>query len=100
MTDKTFTTDQTFATDKTFATETFRQLNSAFEPWISATKAWVNESEKLQRLAFDSVTKAMDNGHRVATEGLELITTISANAQKQMTAQVERANEMFGAMLP
>lgn len=86
--------------DKNFATETFRQMNTAFEPWINAAKAWATESEKLQKLALENMGKAMDNSHKMAKDGLELVATMSANAQKQFTAQVERGAEMMGSILP
>jgi hypothetical protein len=86
--------------DKNFASETFRQMNTAFEPWMNAAKAWASESEKLQKLAVENMTKAMDNSHKMAKDGLELFVTMSANAQKQFSTQVERSAEMMGSILP
>lgn len=88
------------ATDKNFTAETFRQLTTAFEPWINAAKAFTAESEKMQKLALENAAKAMDNGHKMAKEGLDAFAAMSVNVQKQVTAQVERTVELMGSLVP
>lgn len=86
--------------DKNPAAETIAQMNTVFQPWVNATKAWVIESEKFQKAAYENLTKAMDNSHRMAKEGIELMATLTTNMQKQLNAQAERASETFKSYMP
>lgn len=81
--------------EKKIAAETIEQMNTVLKPWIDATKAWVAETEKFQQTTFANINKAMDNGHHMAKEGIELMASMTMNMQKELRAQAERATELF-----
>jgi len=74
--------------------------NNIVDPWLKAVKSWVSESEKFQQTAVDDLTKAIDNGHRLARESIEMAANIGITLQKQVTAQVERTAELVHSMMP
>ena len=58
-------------------------------------QSWVNESEKLQQVAVDNFTKALDNSHKIAKESLDMAAGVGVTMQKQVSAQVERTLDLM-----
>jgi hypothetical protein len=86
---------------KEVTSEVIRNYNTNFvDPWLRAMKSWVSESEKFQQTAVDGLGKALDNGHRLAKESLEMASNIGTTIQKQVAAQVERTTELVQSMIP
>ena len=86
---------------KEVTSEVIRNYNTNIvDPWLRAMKSWVAESEKFQQTAVDGFGKALDNGHRLAKESLEMATNISGTIQKQVAAQVERTSELVHSIMP
>jgi len=86
---------------KEVTSEAIRNYNNNFvDPWLKAMKSWVSESEKFQQTAIEGFNKALDNGHRLAKESIEMAASIGTTLQKQITAQVERTTELVHSMIP
>jgi len=86
---------------KEATSEAIRNYSSNFiDPWLKAMRSMVTESEKLQQTAVEGFTKAIDNGHRLAKESIEMAASIGTTVQKQVAAQVERTTELVNSMLP
>jgi hypothetical protein len=76
--------------------DALRNVQHLIDPWTKAMQSWVTESEKLQQIAMDNFTKALDNSHKIAREGLDMAAGVSATMQKQVSAQVERTLDIMG----
>jgi hypothetical protein len=79
--------------------ELFRSMTTYFEPWARAVKSWNTESEKLHQTTIETMTKVLDNSHRLTKEGLDMMANMSATVQRQVTAQVERTVDMMGSIV-
>lgn len=75
--------------------EALNNVYTLIDPLTKAMKSWVSESEKLQQIAMDNWTKALDNSHKMARESLDMAAGVSSTMQKQVSAQVERAIDLF-----
>jgi CHASE3 domain sensor protein len=73
---------------------------NVLDPYLRASRAWVIEVEKLQQTTFDHVSKAMDEGYKLAKESLGNIAAIQANVRKQWQSQLERANDFVTSFIP
>ena len=76
--------------------EAIRNMQHLIDPWTKAMQSWVNESEKLQQVAVDNFTKALDNSHKIAKESLDMAAGVGATMQKQVSTQVERTLDIMG----
>ena len=82
-------------------TDAIRSYNSNFvDPWLKAMRSWGSETEKYQQTAVDGLNRAIDNGHRLARESIEMATSIGTTLQKQVSAQVDRTTELIRSMIP
>lgn len=79
--------------------DAFRNLNSFVEPWVSAAKNAIAESEKYQQTAFDNLNKAVDNSYRMAREGLDIAASMGTTYQKQVSAQVDRTVSFINSLV-
>jgi hypothetical protein len=79
--------------------DAFRNLNTFVEPWVSATKTAISESEKYQQTAFDNMNKAIDNSYRMAREGLDIAASMGTTYQKQVSAQVDRTVSFINSLI-
>ena len=93
------TEQETMTKQNEYAQETFRNLNLFVDPWVKAMKSWASESEKLQQSAVDTMHKALDNGHKLGREGVEMMAGLSATMQRQVSDQVERTISMMGSFM-
>lgn len=79
---------------------TTNQAKNVLDPYLRATKAWVSEVEKLHQTSFEQMSKAVDEGYKLAKESLGNIASLQANMRKQWQAQIERANELVSSFIP
>jgi t-SNARE complex subunit (syntaxin) len=80
--------------------ENIHKFMEALEPWTQASKAWVAEVEKFQQTAIDNWTKTVDEGYRIAKESIGSFAAYTTNLQKQLHAQLDRANEFMTTFKP
>ncbi len=76
------------------------QAKNVLDPYLRATKAWVAEIEKLQQTTLDNMNRAVDEGYKLAKDGINNLAALQTNFRKQWQAQMDRANEMFGSIVP
>jgi hypothetical protein len=76
------------------------QAKNMLDPYLRATKAWVAEIEKLQQTTLDNMNRAVDEGYKIAKEGMNNLAAFQSNFRKQWQAQMDRANEVVGSLIP
>jgi hypothetical protein len=81
-------------------TENTAQTKNVLDPYLRATKAWVSEVEKLHQTTFEQMSKAVDEGYKLAKDSLGNIASLQANMRKQWQAQMERANDFVSSFIP
>ena len=79
------------------------QAKNMLDPYLRTTKAWVAEMEKLQQTTLDNMNRAVDEGYKLAKEGMNNLAAFQSNFRKQWQAQMDRANEVvssFSSFIP
>jgi hypothetical protein len=77
----------------------FKNWVEPFEPWTRAGKAWVAEAEKYQQAALENVTRTMDEGYRLAKEGMNSFVTFNGTLRKQCQSQMDRATDFIKSFI-
>ncbi len=72
---------------------------SLMDPYLRAAKAWGEEMEKLQRMAIDAFTHALDEGYKVTREGATHLAAMQTQMRGQWEAQLQRASQMFSSFM-
>ena len=78
-------------------TNPMSQLGLAFEPLFEAARAWTTESARIQQTTFEGLAKALDGGHKLAQESLDMAVGFNASLQRQANAQLERLGELMAS---
>jgi hypothetical protein len=76
------------------------QSRNIMDPCLRATRAWVAEVEKLQQTTLENMSRAVDEGYKLAREGLGNLATFQTNFRKQWQAQMDRAREVLSSLIP
>lgn len=76
------------------------QASNLMDPCLRATRAWVAEVERLQQSTFENMSRAVDEGYKLAREGLGNLATFQTSFRKQWQAQMDRAHEVLSSLIP